>query len=229
MADIVYQDNHILVAIKPQNVSLKNSSKESFFNQVKEEIKQKYGKGDNFYLKVLHSIDKAAGGLVLFSKTRKATTRIQESFNENAAEEKYLAVVVGNPRSKFEYLTDNLKINKKYMKTEIVPSSEEGAIRSKLAYTTLQKKDKLSLVELNIRNRIIHQIRVQLSNIKIPVFGDKIYGGDIVKGWNLALWSFKLRFEHPTTKKVMTFICSPPEDETPWKYFTLNKYLIVKN
>ena len=68
-----------------------------------------------------------------------------------------------------------------------------------------------------------------MANIKCPVFGDVKYKGDIVKGWNLALWAYKLKFVHPVTRENMTFISSPPEDETPWKYFNLDKIITKKD
>ena len=62
-----------------------------------------------------------------------------------------------------------------------------------------------------------------MSHIGHAVFGDVKYGGDIAKGWNLALWSYKLEFEHPITKTPMTFVCYPPAEDTPWKYFNFAK------
>ena len=91
----------------------------------------------------------------------------------------------------------------------------------------LQANDKLSLLSVNLITGRSHQIRVQFAHLKHPVFGDVKYKGNIVKGWNLALWAYKLKFTHPTTKKTMAFVSFPPADYVPWKYFNLDKHIKI--
>ena len=225
---IVYEDNHVLVAIKPQNKIIhKNNKNEGFLYELKEYLADRESK-ESFFLDPISRLDKAVGGLCVFAKTSKAKKRLDEKSLKNELENKYLSVVVSYPRFKKTILKNFLKLNKDLGKLEIVPSGEENAIKAETSYTLLQNKEKISLLEVEADNYIAHQIRAQLSLNKTPVFGDAIYGGDIVKGWGLALWLYKVKFEHPVSGKKLTFICSPDQEQTPWKHFSLDKYLKVE-
>lgn len=223
MLDIVYEDNHIIVVVKPQNVpAQEDSSKDKdLLTMVKEYIKEKYEKPGNVYVGLLHRLDRPTGGLMIFAKTSKAAARLSESIREGEVDKKYLAVCVGKPQFKTNQLINYLKKNEKENVVQIVPQGEEGAKKAVLNYKTIESKDKLSLLEVELETGRSHQIRVQLSAIKCPIFGDVKYGGDIVKGWNLALWAYSLRFIHPVTKQIMNFCCYPPVEDTPWKYFQI--------
>ena len=121
------------------------------------------------------------------------------------------------------HLVNLLKKGEKTNTVSVVPELETGAKRAEMVYTVLDNTEKLSLVNCKLLTGRSHQIRVQMATIGCPVFGDVKYKGDIVSGWNLALWSYKLSFEHPVSKKTMNFVCYPPLDEMPWKYFNFAK------
>ena len=105
----------------------------------------------------------------------------------------------------------------------VVPELTTGAKRAELNYEVIEEKEKVSLVKVNLITGRSHQIRVQMKHIGCPIYGDVKYGGDkLAKGHNLALWSYELKFVHPTTKENMTFKVYPPEDVTPWNVFNLN-------
>lgn len=223
--NIVYEDNHLIVVIKPQNIPSQKdeSGDQDMQTMVKEYIKQTYNKKGEVYVGLLHRLDRPTGGLMVFAKTSKCASRMTEAIKEGKLQKKYLTVVVGKPKYETDYLVHYLKKDAKLNKVAVVPQLEEGAKKAELTYKVLQANDKLSLVECKLITGRSHQIRVQMSTIGHPVFGDVKYKGDIVKGWNLALWSYKLCFEHPVTHKIMDFVCYPEQDETPWKYFDFAK------
>ena len=189
----------------------------------KQFIKEKYNKPGNVYLGLLHRLDRPTGGLMVFAKTSKAGSRLSEAIRDNEVEKCYLAVLVNTPRDRTGNLINYLKKDPARNFVTVVPQGEEGAKKAELAYRVLQANDKLSLVDINLKTGRSHQIRVQFANIKNPVFGDVKYKGDIVKGWNMALWAYRLKFTHPTTRQIMSYISFPPADEVPWKYFNLEK------
>lgn len=219
--EIVYEDNHLIVVVKPQNVpSQKDESGDmDMHTMVKDYIKQTYNKKGEAYVGLLHRLDRPTGGLMVFAKTSKCASRMTEAIKNGLLEKKYLTVVVGKPKYDSDYLIHYLKKDEKQNKVTIVPQAEQGAKKAELTYKVLETTKALSLVECKLITGRSHQIRVQMSTIGCPVFGDVKYKGDIVKGWNLALWSYKLSFEHPVTHKIMNFICYPQLDDVPWKYF----------
>ncbi len=227
---IAFEDNHILVVEKPQNVPVQEdaSKDKDMLTMCKEYIKEKYNKPGNVYLGLVHRLDRPTGGIMVFAKTSKAASRLSEAWKKGEVEKHYLASLVGTPRDENNTLVNYLKKDTKNNIVSVVPMSEEGAKYAELSYKVLQANSKLSLVDVALKTGRSHQIRVQFSNIKNPVFGDIKYKGDIVRGYNLALWSYKLRFTHPVTKKIMCFISYPPMEDTPWKYFNILKHVKIK-
>lgn len=223
--DIVYEDNHLLVVIKPQNMpSQKDSSNDlDLLTECKNYLKEKYNKPGEAYCGLVHRLDRPTGGLMVFAKTSKCAERLSKQIRDGELQKEYLAVVVGKPKYDKNHLVNFLKKDKKTNTVSVVPELETGAKRAEMIYTLLDNTEKLSLVHCKLLTGRSHQIRVQMATIGCPVFGDVRYKGDIVSGWNLALWSYKLSFEHPVSKKTMNFVCYPPLDEMPWKYFNFAK------
>ena len=219
---IIYEDNHIIVVLKPQNVLTQGdeTGDESLLDMVKAYIKETYKKEGNVYTGLVHRLDRPTGGVMVFAKTSKAASRLTEQLKNKEFSKKYLAVVVGTPKYKSSRLEHFLQKDEKNNIVKVCPRGVEGAKQAILEYTTIQTVDKVSLVDVKILTGRSHQIRVQMSEIKTPVFGDVKYGGDtLAKGHNLALWAYELSFVHPTTKKPMLFKCLPPTDLVPWTVF----------
>lgn len=220
--NILYEDNHIIVVLKPQNILSQGdeTTDKSLLDMVKEYVKEKYNKPGNVYVGLVHRLDRPTGGVMVFAKTSKAASRLTEQMKNKQFTKKYLAVVVGSPKYKSSRLEHFLKKDEKTNVVKVVPRGVEGAKQAILEYKTLKAIDKVSLLEVQILTGRSHQIRVQLSQIGCPVFGDVKYNGDsLAKGHNLALWAYELSFVHPTTKKQMLFRCIPPVDKTPWNVF----------
>lgn len=218
MVNIVYEDNHILVCVKPQNIPSQEdeSGDADMLSIVKNYIKEKYQKPGNVYVGLVHRLDRVTGGLMVFAKTSKAAKRLSEEIVSHEMQKSYLAVCNGYLKKDEDKLVDYLKKDSKNNLVKIVSKTTPFAKRAELDYTVLSKKDNLSLVEINLHTGRSHQIRVQLKNAGAPIFGDHRYAG--AKQGNLALWAYKLCFIHPTKKEKMTFIYFPP-DEKPWNYF----------
>ena len=222
---ILHEDNHIIVALKPQNVpSCEDESKDKdMLTMLKDYIKEKYNKPGNVYLGLVHRLDRPTGGVMVFAKTSKAAARLTTQIQNGELKKKYLAVVLNKPREKRSKLVNYLLKNARTNTVQVVPELTTGAKRAELEYNVLDAEDKVSLVEIELKTGRSHQIRVQMKNIGCPVYGDVKYGGDkLAKGHNLALWAYELRFVHPTTKDNMTFKVYPPEENIPWKVFNLD-------
>ncbi|MBE7075035.1 MAG: RluA family pseudouridine synthase [Clostridiales bacterium] len=219
---ILYEDNHIIVVLKQQNILSQGdeTSDKSLLDMVKEYIKEKYNKPGNVFVGLVHRLDRPTGGIMVFAKTSKAANRLSEQIKNKKFTKKYLTVVVGTPRYKSSRLEHFLKKDEKTNIVKVVPRSVDGAKQAILQYETIKTIDTVSLVDVQILTGRSHQIRVQMAQIGTPVFGDAKYNGDtLAKGHNLALWAYHLSFEHPTTKKMMMFNCIPNTDMVPWNVF----------
>lgn len=223
--NVVYEDNHIIVVIKPQNIPTQedDSKDKDLLTMVKEYIKIKENKPGNVYVGLVHRLDRPTGGLMVFAKTSKAASRLTQEMHTGDFKKRYLTVVVGKPRDKRAKLVNYLMKNARTNTVQVVPELTTNAKRAELEYQVLDEKEKVSLVEVQLLTGRSHQIRVQMKHIGCPVYGDVKYGGDsLAKGHNLALWAYELKLIHPTTKENMTFKCYPPEDIVPWNVFNLN-------
>lgn len=229
---ILYEDNHIIVVVKPQNVPTQadSSGDADMLNSVKEYIREKYGKPGNVFVGLVHRLDRPTGGVMVFAKTSKAAERLCAQIVSGDFTKKYFAVTVGSPRERQARLTDWLVKDEKENVVRRVPAAIEGAKKAVLDYKTLDSADKISLVDVNLITGRSHQARVQLAGTGAPIFGDAKYGtGEIGKGYKLALWAYMLSFMHPTTKETLVFKVFPPTEEVPWKYFPIEKFMnIVK-
>ena len=220
---ILYEDNHIIVIDKPQNIPVQAdiSGDKDVLNMIKDYIKVKYSKPGEAYVGLVHRLDRPTGGVMVFAKTSKAAARLSESMKEGDFDKRYFAVVCSEPRVKQDRLVHYLKKNPATNVVMPVPQLTEGAKRAVLNYKIIGSERKgVSLAQVDLDTGRSHQIRVQMSTIGCPVFGDVKYGGDkIAKGYNLSLYAVSLKFTHPVTKQRMVFIAYPPMEEMPWRLF----------
>lgn len=223
MIDVLYEDNHLLVVRKPQNIpTQEDQSKDAdLLNMCKQYIKEKYNKQGNVYLGLVHRLDRPTGGIIVFARTSKSAQRLSEQIKNGTFKKAYLAVVEGKPRENIAHLTHYLKKDEKNNKVYICPELETGAKRADLEYSVVAFKDKLTLLNITLLTGRSHQIRVQLSTIGCPIVSDIKYGAKLKITKNLSLWAYKLSFVHPTTKEILSFECYPPENEEPWCNFNL--------
>ena len=222
MVDVLYEDNHVLVCIKPQNVATQAdiSGDVDMLTMVKEYIKEKHQKPGNVYVGLVHRLDRPTGGVMVFAKTSKAAGRLCEQIQDGTFEKKYFACVEGVPRLQTATLKHYLKKDEKTNIVTIVPQSIQGAKYAELSYQTIATyQDKISLVDVALKTGRSHQIRVQLAYNGNPIFGDAKYSKILRKKQNLCLWAYSLKFVHPVTKQNMIFKVVPPISLTPWNCF----------
>lgn len=223
--DIVYEDNHIIVVLKPQGVPTcgDESGDDSLLEGVRRYLKITYEKPGNVYVGLIHRLDRPTGGVMVFAKTSKAASRLSEQMRGGDFEKKYFTVLVGTPKEPQKTLVNYLKKNPVNNMVYLCPPTTDGAKMASLDYRVLQEREGLCLAEVRLHTGRTHQIRVQMAGIGHPVYGDMRYGGENAKkGW-LALWAYSLSFTHPVTKERMRFMVQPPADNAPWKYFDLDK------
>lgn len=226
--EILFEDNHVIVVLKPQNVSSQadESGDKDMLSMVKEYIKEKYNKPGNVYVGLVHRLDRPTGGVMVFAKTSKAAARLSEQFKNHEAEKTYLAITKGILKNNQGKLVNYLLKDEKNNKARVVPMTTTGAKKAELDYTVLEQNEDLNLVKIKLGTGRGHQIRVQFATIGCPVYGDQKYGTSMPK-INLNLFAYELRFYHPITKEKMVFRAYPPENLSAWNKFNLEKYLKV--
>ena len=228
--DILYEDNHIIVVVKPQMTACcpDESKDDNLLDMIKRYIKTAYNKPGNVYLGLVHRLDRPTGGVMVYAKTSKAAARLTEGLQTGDFEKKYLAVLCGTPDTERGTLCNYLRKNTVNNLVYICTPSEEGAKYAELDYKVISSKGKYSLTEIRLHTGRTHQIRVQTAGISHPVYGDMRYGGALAQKGKLALWAYSLSFLHPITKERLKFIAYPPETETPWKAFDLAEAVEIK-
>ena len=228
---ILYEDNHIIVVLKPQNIPCcEDSSKDpDLLSAVREYIRVTYNKQGNVYVGLVHRLDRPTGGVMVFAKSSKAAARLSEQLKEGDFEKKYFAVLVGAPREKKAVLTDYLKKNAVNNMVYVCGPTVEGAKIAKLDYKIIEEKGDLSLADIRLHTGRSHQIRVQMSHMGTPVYGDMRYGGEKAKKGHLSLWAYTLSFTHPVLKERMVFKVQPPKEEAPWSMFDIEKPFMFIN
>lgn len=231
---ILYEDNHILVVLKPQNVPCcEDSSKDpDLLSAIREYIRVIYSKPGNVYVGLVHRLDRPTGGVMVYAKSSKAAARLSDQLKSGDFEKKYFAVLVGCPREKKAVLTDYLKKNAVNNMVYVCGQTVEGAKLAELDYKIIEENGELSLADIRLHTGRSHQIRVQMSHLGTPVYGDMRYGGEKAKKGYLALWAYTLSFSHPVTKERMVFKVQPPKENAPWSSFDIEKpfmYINPKN
>ena len=223
---VLHEDNSILVVVKPQNIpSQADASGDlDLLTLLKDYIKNKYDKPGNVYLGLVHRLDRPTGGVMVFAKNSKAAERLSKQIVDGEMTKTYLTTVVGTPKQRKDTLVNYLKKNSLTNTVYVATFGDHDAKRAELSYEVLDSDERLSLVKVQLGTGRSHQIRVQMSAINCPVYGDARYGGNIVRGQNLALWAYKLEFTHPVTKERMVFVAYPPDSE-PWKRFDIKSHV----
>ena len=206
----VYEDNHLLVVVKPQGKLTQSDETGdlSLQDECKRYIREKYQKPGEVYLGLVHRLDRPVGGLVAFARTSKSASRLSEQLRVHHMEREYLAVVEGESLPAEGTLCDWLLQDEKTGLVRTVPAGTPGAKEARLRYRRLGAQDETALVHLRLETGRKHQIRVQLSHLGHPILSDMRYGhGE--RGRDIALFGAVLRLTHPTLKKEMTFTACP--------------------
>ena len=222
---VLYEDNHLLIVEKPVNMPVQEDASKDLdlLNFAKQYLVEKYNKPGEAFLGLVHRLDRPVGGVMLFAKTSKAASRVSNEIRLNRLDRVYYTVVRGLPRENKATLTDYLLKDTKTNITSVVKSSNEDAKKAVLDYEVITKdrKEDLSLLKVKLHTGRSHQIRVQLSNMGHPIFGDQKYGQKVNKvGQQIALWAYELGVKHPTKDEIVRVTCELP-NENPWSLFNI--------
>ena len=214
MLKVLYEDNHIIVVIKPYNIPSQSDKTNDIdmLSLVKEYIKEKYQKPGNVYVGLVHRLDRPVGGIMVFAKTSKAASRLSESIRNKSFSKTYLAVVNGKFEKQNGILENYLWKDEALNMSKVVSKDKKGAKLARLTYEVLAEKNDLSLVKINLETGRHHQIRVQFSNAGHSLYGDQKYGKDSM-GKQTALWAYRLEFKHPAKDEIMKFEALPEKND----------------
>jgi len=219
---ILYEDNHLLVAVKPCNLLTQGdrTGDADMLTALKGYIKQAYNKPGEVYLGLVHRLDRPTGGVLVFARTSKAAARLSAQVRENRLYKEYYCVCRGTPPGGL--LHSFLLKDEAANIVRSVPAGTPGAREAVLTHTVLAARDGLALCRVRLQTGRSHQIRVQFADAGHPLWGDARYDRASRPGQQLALWSGCLGLEHPTKKEPMYFTC-PPEGGI-WNSFGKEEY-----
>ena len=231
---VLYEDNHIIAVNKTCNEIVQGDKTGDIplSETVKAYIKDKYNKPGEVFLGVTHRLDRPTSGVVLFARTSKALTRLNEMFKEKSVTPQndptaqrsitktYWAIVQGAPKLPEARLENWLTRNEKQNKTYIAKNEDKEAKRAVLTYKTLAKGDHYTLLEVNLETGRHHQIRCQLAAIGCPVKGDLKYGARRSNpDGGICLHARQIEFIHPVSKQKICITAPVPEDPL-WRALT---------
>lgn len=213
--ETLFIDNHLLALNKPAGLLTQPTLLESHSLEAvaKQWVKKEYNKSGNIFLHVLHRIDRPVSGIVLFARTSKALSRLNEKQRAGLFKKEYLAIVEGVMESREGILEHFLKRGS--FMTKACRPYEAGSKQSALQFQVLKKGANRTLLKIELLTGRYHQIRAQLSTIGLPIVGDYKYGSKVQTDKMIYLHHAALSFPHPITEKLITLSSPPP---TSWKY-----------
>ena len=206
---IVFCDNHLLVVIKPANCLTQpdDTGRESLEEIAKEWVKQKYDKPGAVFLHCIHRIDRPVSGLVIFARTSKALSRLNEASRDQLIQRLYTAEVEGLLPAK-EGTLEHFLVHGEH-RALLAKANAPEAKKAILNYRVVSTTKQTSLVCIELKTGRYHQIRAQFSAIRHPILGDGKYGAK-TSSEKIHLACTDLSFPHPVTKERLTFHFDPP-------------------
>jgi 23S rRNA pseudouridine1911/1915/1917 synthase len=216
---ILHEDNHIIVVNKRVGdiVQGDKTGDKPLSEIVKEYIKEKYNKPGEVFLGVIHRLDRPTTGIVVFARTSKSLTRLNDLFKNRETQKTYWAIVKNKPTKNEDVLVHYLKRNEKNNTSKAHLKEVPESKLARLEYTIIKQLDNYFALEINLYTGRHHQIRAQLAAIGCPIKGDLKYGFDRSNpDGGIHLHARKLVFMHPVTKNKI-IITAPVPNDTVWK------------
>ena len=221
---VVYEDNHIIVVNKTSSeiVQGDKTGDTPLSETVKEYIKEKYAKLGNVFLGVTHRLDRPVSGLVVFAKTSKALSRLNDMFRLGEVKKTYWAIVKERPEELegelTHWLVRNEKQNKSYAYDKERPNSKKAILRYKL----IGHSQNYHLLEVDLQTGRHHQIRCQLAKMGCPIKGDLKYGSPRSNpDGSICLHARRVTFVHPVSKELIDLVAPLPSGNL-WNGFDMD-------
>lgn len=218
---VLYEDNHIIIVYKQSGeiVQGDKTGDKPLSETIKEWIKGKYAKPGNVFLGVVHRLDRPVSGIVVFAKTSKALSRLNNMFRNGEVRKTYWAMVQTAPNMPEATLTNWLVRNEKQNKSYVYNNEMPNAKQAILKYKTIGQTEHYTLLEVNLLTGRHHQIRCQLAAMGCPIKGDLKYGARRSNpDGSISLLSHKVEFIHPVSKQKIVVV-SPLPTEKVWDNF----------
>lgn len=217
--DVIYEDNHLIVVNKAPGeiVQGDKTGDEPLVETLRRWIKEKYAKPGNVFCGVVHRLDRPVGGLVVFAKTSKALSRLNEMFRDGKVHKTYWALSRNLPPTPEGELKGYIKTIEKSNKSLYSLTPKEGYKEARLRYRLLGSMNRYHLIEVTLLTGRKHQIRVQLSSIGCPIKGDLKYGDKRSNpDGSISLMAHHIEFVHPVSKELIS-LTAPMPDDPLWK------------
>jgi len=221
MINVIYEDNHLIAVSKSSSVLAQGDSTGdmSLDTRIKNYLAEKYNKPGKVFLGVIHRLDRPVSGVILFARTSKALSRLNEMFSNRKVKKTYLAIVAGRPPADMGTITGFVRKNEQQNKTYVFEKEVKGSKSASLSYRIAGRSDRYYLLEIELHTGRHHQIRAQLAGIGCPVKGDLKYGFPRSNSdGSICLHSRKLELVHPVKGDSLT-IEAPLPDSDVWRYF----------
>ena len=218
---VLFEDNHLLAINKPAGVLVQGDETDDqpLVEVCKEYIKKKYNKPGEVFLGVVHRLDRPVSGVVVFARTSKALSRMNELFRQRETEKVYWAITDHMPSPPEATLVHWLRKDEKKNRTTAFRKETEDAQQSELTYKLVSKGESNYLLEIRPITGRSHQIRVQLAMVGCPIVGDLKYGSTRATGdGSIALHARRLSFLHPVKKEKVVLQADIPGKDW-WKKF----------
>lgn len=216
---LLFEDNHLLIINKKSGELAQGDETGDIplIDSLKDFIKKRDNKPGNVYLGLIHRLDRPTSGILVFAKTSKALTRMNEIFKTREVKKSYWAIVEKKPEKEFERLEHYLRKNPKNNKTTVFTNPTKDAKIAILEYQLKGNLENYSLLEVDLFTGRSHQIRAQLSFIGHPIKGDLKYGAKRSNpDGSISLHAWKISFTHPVSKEEIQIV-APPPNEPIWE------------
>ena len=206
MMDIIYADADIVVCVKPARVLSTDEP-----GGLPSLLRQQLGTQD---FRTVHRLDRVVSGLMVVARNAKAASELSRQIREDDFQKEYMAVVHGVPTRQSDRLTDLLLRDKARKMTMVVQEAGKDVLPAALRYQVVACNQELTRLRIQLETGRTHQIRVQFASRNLPLVGERKYS-ELNDPCEIALWSYRLGFTHPTTGIFVEFVKEPPE-EYPW-------------
>lgn len=219
---VLYEDNHLLIINKSAGEIVQGDKTGDcpLVESLKDYLKEKYNKPGNVFLGLVHRLDRPVSGVVVFAKTSKALSRMNELFRQDQVRKIYHAIVERAPTASEGTLVHFLKKNEKQNKSYVVGRQVEGAKKAELSYRTLGDSDRYTLLEVTLKTGRHHQIRTQLSANGTVIKGDLKYGARRSNpDGSISLHARSIDFIHPVSKIPIHILAPYPQGDALWTHF----------